>query len=531
MSAPHTSFRASSDDAVGPTRLRRICLTAAEAYPALESEFLSARRCIRASFRIFDPETALYSEDARKIGANWMDLLRHVVDRGVDISLTLADFDAIARPELHRLTRRSTRQLTELARDLPAASGTLTVEPAPHPARMGLLPRLALLPVIRKHLAAHCDDLNALPREEQDRMLADMPGLAKNLIRTKSGALRPKRIVLPDVLPATHHQKIAVFDGKSLYIGGLDLNQRRFDTLGHDRPADETWHDIQLLLDGAVAAEAEQHLLRFNAEARGDLPPFQPRELLRTLSASRRLPLPFVGPRTIADELRQAHLDHLSTARDLIYIETQFLRDLPLARALARRGQEEPDLNLVVILPAAPEEIAFSGENGVEMRHGEGLQIRCLDTLRAAFGDRFFAGAPAQRRAASGEDPDARHVLFGAPIIYVHAKLAVFDTHAAIVSSANLNGRSLSWDTEAGVALTHESDIVNLRDRCIAHWVGDATYAKLPALCHSARAWHDLAQGNAGRPPSERQGFLLPFPWSKSRNHATQVPGFPDEVV
>ena len=45
-----------------------------------------------------------------------------------------------------------------------------------------------------------------------------------------------------------------------------------------------------------------------------------------------------------------------------------------------------------------------------------------------------------------------RASLDGAPIIYLHAKASVFNNELAVVSSANLNGRSMRWDTEAGLA-------------------------------------------------------------------------------
>ncbi len=59
-------------------------------------------------------------------------------------------------------------------------------------------------------------------------------------------------------------------------------------------------------------------------------------------------------------------------------------------------------------------------------------------------------GGAAQRRRMRLRTRHDRDRLGGAPMIYVHAKVSIFDRSAAIVSSANLNGRSLRWDTEAG---------------------------------------------------------------------------------
>ena len=49
--------------------------------------------------------------------------------------------------------------------------------------------------------------------------------------------------------------------------------------------------------------------------------------------------------------------------------------------------------------------------------------------------------------------------------------VSIFDGAAAIVSSANLNGRSLRWDTEAGVLLTDPDTVASLRQRLMAHWL------------------------------------------------------------
>ncbi|MBC7140710.1 MAG: hypothetical protein H5U18_00880, partial [Rhodobacteraceae bacterium] len=48
-------------------------LTAEQAYPALEREFLGARAEIWASFRIFDLTTRLRSDEAREVGKTWID--------------------------------------------------------------------------------------------------------------------------------------------------------------------------------------------------------------------------------------------------------------------------------------------------------------------------------------------------------------------------------------------------------------------------------------------------------------------------
>ncbi|WP_108258084.1 biotin/lipoyl-containing protein [Mangrovicoccus ximenensis] len=311
-----------SGPSAGPAKetcVRQVCLTAAEAYPALEAQFLGAAREIHASFRVFDPSTRLRGPDARAVGETWADLVAHVLGRGVHVTLVLSDFDAIARPELHRMANAHARAFERLRDRLPEGAGRLTVRLAPHPARMGLLPRLALLPVIRKHLAEQADELNKMSAADREEALRDLPGVACHL-EERGGKLRVKRLILPEVLPGTHHQKLAVFDRTRLYIGGLDLDDRRWDTLEHRRPAADTWHDVQVLMEGPVATEAQAHLDRFLDETAGRQAPGPARELLRTLSSARRVALPFLGPRTLVTELEDAHLDAISRAERMIYL-------------------------------------------------------------------------------------------------------------------------------------------------------------------------------------------------------------------
>ncbi|MGB4910319.1 MAG: phosphatidylserine synthase, partial [Tabrizicola sp.] len=86
-----------------------ILVTAAEAYPALERAFLSARAEILAGFRVFDLKTRLRSPEALVIGQTWFDLVIHTLRRGVAIRIVLSDFDPVARPRLHRATWRTVR--------------------------------------------------------------------------------------------------------------------------------------------------------------------------------------------------------------------------------------------------------------------------------------------------------------------------------------------------------------------------------------------------------------------------------------
>ncbi|MCX7646397.1 MAG: phospholipase D-like domain-containing protein [Rhodobacteraceae bacterium] len=511
----------------------RVLLTAAEAYPALERAFLAARREIWASFRIFDPRTRLLTAEARAVGTTWFDLVEHTLRRGVAIHLTIADFDPVAWPDLHRGTWRAARMLWAAAELAGPGAARLSLHPAMHPARAGLLPRLAVWPLAHARLRRHARWLSELDPARRAAALRDMPGLVPLLAERPDGRLWPRRGGPPRLFPATHHQKLAVFDRRLLYIGGLDLDGRRQDTPAHDRPLPEAGHDVQLLIEGRAAAEAQLHLETFRDVAAGRRPVPASRRLLRTLSRHRRLDLPFFGPLTVADEIAGAHHALAARAERLIYIETQSFRDRLLTRALERAARRAPGLGLILILPAAPEAVAVHGGRGTDQRLGAYLQARCLKRLARAFGPRLFVGSPAQPGPAEPrrDGRAARARRNGAPLVHVRARVAVFDDRTALVTSANLDLRSLRWDTEAGVFLDRPREVADFRTRVMAHWLPRGAGAEFLDPGTAVAAWSRLARANARARPEDRQGPLLPHDLAAAEAFGRAPPGTPEARV
>lgn len=508
----------------------RVLLTAAEAYPEYERGVLAAQSEIRGCFRVFDPRTRLRSPEALAVGETWFDLILHALRRGVAIDLVISDFDPIGAPDLHRATWRTVRLLMA-ARELAGPQARLTVTPALHPARTGRLQAALFAPTILSRLRAHARNLNALDPATRAERLNELPGLRPSLIVGRDGRVRPRLFPLPRLIPATHHQKLAVFDRKVLFVGGLDLDDRRYDTADHQRSAEQTWHDVMLRMEGHVVAEALAHLDSFRDVTAGRRRPPPQRRLLRTLSRARKVSAPFIGPRPVTTEILSAHLSLIPRAQRLIYVETQFLRDRRLAQVLARAATANPALTMILILPAAPEDVAFGDNMGVDARLGEYLQARCLRILRKGFGRRLFVGGAAQPRRARSRTVLGRDTALGAPIIYIHAKVSIFDTRWAIVSSANLNGRSLRWDTECGVFLNSEGTVTDLRRRLMAHWLPDHADHTHFDEATAVSAWTALARANAARPPEDRQGFLLPYEIGPGERFGQPAAGLPDELV
>lgn len=510
-----------------------IFVTGAEAYPALERAFLTAEREVMAGFRVFDLKTRLRSPEALAIGTTWFDLMIHTLRRGVEVRIVLSDFDPVARPRLHRATWRTVRMFWAAA-EMAGPGARLVVIPSLHSAVAGLWPRLLFWPVVQSRLGRVAGWLRRQVGSHRLRAIREMPGVS-GLLATKDAMPRPRLLSLPPLYPATHHQKLAVFDGRRLYIGGLDLDERFYDTPDHKLPGHETWHDVQLMLEGPVAEDARAHLAGFLGIIAGEVPPTVPAPVrdevrfVRTLSRRRlRGAWRFLSPEPAVHEIETAHHEAVGRAERLIYVETQYFRDRRLARRLAEEARRKPDLRMILILPAAPDDVAFEGSTGPDARLGEFLQAKCLRILRRGFGRRLFVGGAAQPRRTRAK---GRAQLKGAPLIYIHAKVSIFDDQTAIVSSANLNGRSLRWDSEAGVVLTGAGTVKDLRQRLMDHWLPEGAGAAFFDPDRAVQVWWALAARNAKLPPEKRRGFLLPYDLKSAEDFGRAVPLIPDEMV
>ncbi|SMY09984.1 phospholipase D family protein [Flavimaricola marinus] len=505
-----------------------ILVNASEAYPRLEQLFLGAQSNISMGFRLFDLRTKLRSASARATGERWCDLFVHTLNRGVPIKLVLSDFDPVMAHDMHEQSWQFMAIACGINELTAPGAARLTVRCVMHPARGGIVPRLAFAAKTRKELSRIVKSLNDDP-DPEGRLRAS-PGL-RGLLHVINGKVCAKKWALPQLQPVTLHHKMAVFDNATTYIGGLDLNERRFDDEKHQQPAQDTWHDLQLITrDLDVAASASAYLddlsdvIDRKAEVNGLAQPF-----LATLSRRRRQNIFHLAPETVCSTIAEQHLSRIKTAKNLIYLETQYFRDRDIVRALASAARREPGLHLIVLLPAAPEALAFSDEASLDGRFGEYLQARAIRRVRRAFGERFLAVSPVQPRRPSAEDvATERATLASAPIIYVHSKVAIFDDNAAIVSSANLNGRSMNWDAEAGLLLTSTSQVLALKAKVFGRWLGDEIDRPEAA---DFEVWRRRAVENVAKAPEKRSGFIVPYDLDAAKKAGVPLPGAPEEMV
>lgn len=273
----------------------------------------------------------------------------------------------------------------------------------------------------------------------------------------------------------SHHQKIAVVDDRIAFAGGLDLTSARWDTCAHlpgdtrrtsPRGAYAPFHDVQMMVDGDAAA-ALGHLAR---ERWRRITGRNPRSV-GTVDATDPWPLnvapslydvpvgiartqPELNGIAPVQEVKRLYLDAIAAARHGIYIENQYLTAPAVVDALAARLAQRDGPEVVIVS-------RLRGGGWLEESTMTVLRVHMLRTLRAADAHgRLRVYYPHQEG-------------LGEQCINVHSKLMIVDDRFARIGSANLNNRSMGYDTECDLAIEASEprvavEIAHLRNRLLA---------------------------------------------------------------
>ena len=234
-----------------------------------------------------------------------------------------------------------------------------------------------------------------------------------------------------------HHEKIVVVDEELAFVGGVDLTDLggdRWDTARHPARGRLGWHDAGSRLRGPIVADVAEHLdLRWTAVTGDQLPavpvPAQTGDatvqLLRTIPERvyDRLPDGAFG-------ILEAYMRSLRSARELVYLESQFFWLAEIVHLLSDLVREPPSdrFRVVVVLPSKP-------NNGEDDTRGMLAHLADADRGRG----RFLATTI---DAMTGTTVDH---------LYVHAKIGIVDDRWLTIGSANLNAHSFFNDTEVNV--------------------------------------------------------------------------------
>ncbi len=570
---------------------------AADMYPELERLLLNAGQSVWLSFRVFDPDTKLHSDEAKALGlSDWSALLAHTVRRGVEVRILLSDFEPVLADYLHAgswctywAIRKILAALDESERE------RLQLIVIQHEGEMGWGWRQLLRLLLRRRIRKVVEKL-LKKTSHADGGLETRPGLWRHVEWEEKKARAWKAAAPPRLWPATYHQKFVVIDGEKAIIGGLDLDERRWDDRRHHRRADRTWHDISALIEGPAVADAARHFARlWNRE----LPRYRAtvaewidgcgRELMldplteiggeNLLNASlRRKPeskntneieearsqsenpsswvpasagmtgeatvqlartmslksngLFAIGPMQGIRELKAAHREVILSARHRLYIEGQFFRSNAAADWIEAALRASPELEVIILVANAPEEIAFEGQtDNLAHRHGEHLQARALGRLlRKAGPHRIGLFTLAKDEAVEPSEEkfkDTRGTAFGSGLIHIHSKLLIADDAACLLSSANINGRSFEWDTELGFIWTEPGDVIAGFRRSLWKQLFGGSVADDLDL----EGWRDIARRNSTADPEDRQGFVIPYQLGRARRFGRPYWFIPDDLV
>lgn len=508
-------------------------LTAEQIFPAMESAILSAKKQVYISLHIFSARTRTRSAEAHQLRLqNWGELLAHALKRGVRIRLLLNDFDPVGMADMHASVWERMALLDETLQDLsPEIRHRLKILVAVPGGQSGAMVRLLVWPVvyhmIKKRLDHHRETGRAVP-----------PGL-QQFADAKSLLWPPTRNYTQ-----TLHQKFIVIDGTKAIIGGLDIDERRFDGPKHRRTGEETWHDVSVQVGAEHARAIVGHFAQSWRLVRKFGKSFAPaycaqgepsalhfidtQHQRKAISVKREarpiMPVPVTigqprphflgfGPARRIRALEMAHFDLIAKAERYIYIETQYLRSTAIRDALIARLGEAPNLHIIALLPAAPDDVAYEGAADSVHRYGEWLQMRALSQLRKFFPSRFEAFC--KTNEWDREEQGERDALHGKAMVYIHSKLIIADDHHAIVASSNLNGRSMEWDFEAGIYSDDQQFAQDLRNQLWLAHLGEsaATAAPVDDPESAMALWRSSAKERKAHGADSAKVGVVPFPY------------------
>lgn len=307
---------------------------------------------------------------------------------------------------------------------------------------------------------------------------------------------------------SAHHMKLLVIDDALAFCGGIDMTVGRWDTRAHastqagrvsprGKPLGP-WHDATTCVSGPIARAladlAQDRWRRATGESLGPLvsdsapwPEGLPADFTDVEIGIARTAPAYGGTPQIS-EIERANLAIIAAARRTLYIESQYFASRTMAEAIAARLREPDGPEIVVINPD-------TADGWLEAKAMDSARIRMMHLVQDAdLHGRFRIVYPVNNSA----DP-----------IYVHAKIMIADDTVLKIGSANLNNRSMGFDTECDLILEPERDdetnralVLALRDDLLAEHLGttrEAVSAAIAAAGGSVIGAIDRLDGEAKR--------------------------------
>ena len=201
---------------------------------------------------------------------------------------------------------------------------------------------------------------------------------------------------------SAQHQKIVVIDGVLAFAGGLDLTIRRWDTSAHeahhplridpDGKPYPPFHDVQCMVDGEAAAsltevaenrwraagctvEAQR---RCTGERWPASVPVQSRGMTAGIARTEIATASEAG----VNEVARLFEASINAADRFIYIENQFTSATDIARLLAQRMLDVPQLRVLIVTPKM---------------HSSWFESQAMQSGRGGFIEQFVAAGVMDR--------------------------------------------------------------------------------------------------------------------------------------
>lgn len=342
------------------------------------------------------------------------------------------------------------------------------------------------------------------------------------------------------------HQKCAVVDSRTAFVGGIDLTFQsdgdydRWDTHYHPAESPERgsartasmhpWHDAHMRIEGPAVADVQRNIVQRWMEVatrRGG--PDWPGSL------SSEAPAPVAGgaqaqiirsiPKNTYEfapdgitTIREAYMRAVSAAQRYIYLESQYLwPEVYRGIDTLLWGGKSPEMT--AFLDALGDALNRGVWVGIVVPDHPNVGRRYTDAGFAHLRERAFGAAASGRLLALtlGADSlsdDTPGGLFYRPV-YVHAKVGIIDDRWLTVGSANLNNRGFGGDAELNISLADPHVAAEMR---LALWMEhlQASLEEGVALRdveHGFAALREQADANFERVRSRQalQGHVLPY--------------------
>jgi phosphatidylserine/phosphatidylglycerophosphate/cardiolipin synthase-like enzyme len=515
-----------------------------ETFEALANAVRQAKRYVYLASWTFEPRLRLGTDKQ-----TWNEILKDVAERA-NVRILVSDIDPLGNSLRHRLAWDAYRTLIDSAGQVSAKLDKQKNAAARYPIEVIISLHEAVIDTgLPGAIAATLTkEFHAVIKKNSSaRLLKNMPLLWPHFSLESQ---KPEPRLAPSVAIhiATHHQKLCVIDGTVAFCGGIDITKGR---------TDPTWHDVHCKVSGPIVADLERNFVaRWNrairsfrefVEKSNKLLPKRVKagfeiplrtatalstttagkntgqataQMQRTLSESPHLGAPSLKHRktamvvatrvgTFCDDVERGYQQAISQARQFIYIENQYFRSLELGSWLQDRVKQVPALNVIVVVPAKPEE-----KDPVLTPHGNWLQEEAIRNLRRTF---YQVGSDGKfgifsLRTLGAKNPKA--------MIYVHSKVMIVDDEFAIIGSANANPRSFRLDSEANLVWQDKPSVTAFRRRLWATLLGSPKTMESWKPEEFAKHWRTLADANEAwlkpgkskNKPATPQGHVIGYP-------------------